>query len=129
MGGTLADALKTLSNAERRGRRQVLLRPVSKVVVRYLQLMQKHGYIADFTLVDDHRGNKIVVNLNGRLNKVGVISPRYNVPLESIESWVNNILPSRQFGFLVITTSDGPYHGPRGGPSQAHWWKASWLLL
>lgn len=107
--GTLADALKTLSNAERRGARQVLLRPVSKVVVKYLQLMQKHGYINDFTLVDDHRGGKIVVNLNGRLNKVGVISPRYNVSLESIEQWVNNILPSRQFGFLVITTSDGPH--------------------
>ena len=105
--GTLADALKCISNAERRGRRQVLLRPVSKVVVKYLRLMQKNGYIADFTVVDDHRGNKIVVSLNGRLNKVGVISPRYNVPVDSLETWVNNILPSRQFGRLVLTTSDG----------------------
>jgi small subunit ribosomal protein S15Ae len=39
--------------------------------------MMKHGYIGEFEIVDDHRGGKIVVNLTGRLNKCGVISPRF----------------------------------------------------
>jgi ribosomal protein S8 len=39
--------------------------------------MMKHGYIGEFEVVDDHRAGKIVVNLTGRLNKCGVISPRY----------------------------------------------------
>merc|ERR1719383_1345545 len=75
----LADALNTIAKAEKRGKRQVLLRPASK----------------------------IVVNLTGRLNKCGVVSPRFDVAIHDIEKWTTNLLPSRQFGFVVLTTSGG----------------------
>jgi small subunit ribosomal protein S15Ae len=65
------------------------------------------GYIGDFEYVDDHRSGKIVVQLNGRLNKVGVISPRFNIRIDDIEKWVTNLLPSRQFGYIILTTSAG----------------------
>ncbi|CAG8500523.1 6555_t:CDS:2 [Ambispora leptoticha] len=103
----LNDALTNIVNAEKRGKRQVLIRPSSKVVVKFLLVMQKHGYIGEFEEIDDHRSGKIVIQLNGRLNKCGVISPRFNIKLEDVEKWVNNLLPSRQFGFLVLTTSSG----------------------
>ena len=41
------------------------------------------------------------------LNKTGVISPRYNVRLGDLEKWVVKLLPSRQFGYIVLTTSAG----------------------
>lgn len=103
----LGDALKTLSNAEKRGKRQVLLRPSSKVIIKFLQVMQSHGYIGEFEFVDDHRAGKIGVNLIGRLNKCGVISPRFDVSVNDIEKWVTNLLPSRQFGYIVLSTSYG----------------------
>ncbi|KAL5473117.1 hypothetical protein EMCRGX_G027563 [Ephydatia muelleri] len=90
-----------------KGKRQVLLRPSSKVVVKFLTVMMRHGYINEFEIVDDHRSGKIVVFLNGRLNKCGVISPRFDVPIGDIDKWAGNLLPSRQFGFLVFTTSSG----------------------
>ena len=103
----LADALKSIINAEKKGKRQVMIRPASKVVIKFLKLMQKHGYIGEFEMIDDHRSNKIVVELLGRINKCGVISPRFDIPLTKLEQLTSNILPSRQFGHVVLTTTFG----------------------
>ena len=65
------------------------------------------GYIGEFEIVDDHRSGKIVVELIGRINKCGVISPRFDVCHNEIEQWVVNLLPARQFGHIILTTSYG----------------------
>lgn len=92
---------------EKAGNRQVMIRISSKVVVKFLQTMQKYGYIGDFEIIDDHRSGKIVVELIGRINKCGVISPRFDVCHSDIEQWVVNLLPARQFGHIILTTSLG----------------------
>jgi len=103
----LADALKSIVNAEKRGRRQVMIRPSSKVVIKFLQTMQRRGYIGEFELIDDHRSGKIVVELLGRINKCAVVSPRYDVEVKDIEQLTADLLPSRQFGHIVLTTTYG----------------------
>merc|ERR1711959_553731 len=101
------DALKNIVNAEKAGKRQVMLRPISKVLVKFLRCMQKHGYINEFEIIDDARSGKIVVELNGRLKKCGVISPRFDLTLSKFENFVTSVLPSRQFGYVVLTTNQG----------------------
>ena len=103
----MADALKSILNAERAGKRQVLIRPCSKIVIRFLKLMQKRNYIGDFEVIDDRRGGKVVVELLGRINKCGVISPRFDIGVDEYEQMIANLLPSRQFGYLVLTTNIG----------------------
>jgi ribosomal protein S8 len=39
----LNDALRNMTNAEKRGKRQVMIRPSSKVVIKFLSVMMKHG--------------------------------------------------------------------------------------
>jgi small subunit ribosomal protein S15Ae len=65
------------------------------------------GYIGEFELIDDKRSGKIVVQLIGRINKAGVISPRFDLALSDMEKWTSYLLPSGQFGHLVLTTSYG----------------------
>lgn len=51
-----------------------------------------------------------MVELNGRLNKCGVISPRFDVGVSDIEPWTARLLPSRQVCKYVINPKDSSFH-------------------
>ena len=48
----LNDALVSICNAEKRGKRQVLLRPSSKVIIRFLVVVMKKGELVKQQLVN-----------------------------------------------------------------------------
>ncbi|KAI5186723.1 small subunit ribosomal protein S15Ae [Nematocida homosporus] len=103
----LTAALKTINNANIKGQKEVLIRAPNKVVRSFLEYMQLKGYISEIEYVNDHRKGKAILTLNGRLNKCGSICPRFDVPLDKLEQWSSRLLPARQFGHVVITTSKG----------------------
>ena len=57
----------------------MLIRLCSKVIIRFLTVMMKHAYISAFEITDDHRAEKVVVNLTGRLSKCGGMGPIFDV--------------------------------------------------
>mmetsp|Transcript_17470 Transcript_17470/g.39559 ORF Transcript_17470/g.39559 Transcript_17470/m.39559 type:complete len:131 (-) Transcript_17470:287-679(-) len=103
----LANALKAISNAEKIGKNEVLIKKISSVLLKFLKIMQKKGYIGKIIRIEDHRCGKIIVQLIGRINKCRVISPRFDIKLNNFETWINKVLPSRQYGFIVLSTSMG----------------------
>ncbi|UQC82034.1 40S ribosomal protein S22 [Colletotrichum lupini] len=61
--GVLSDASKTISDAKKQSKCQVVLRPPSKGNVNLLQPTQQNVYVSDFDEIEDNRGGKIASRL------------------------------------------------------------------
>lgn len=107
MSASLANMCKAINNASREGKRQVLLRISTKDMRYFLLQMLKYGYISGFSYITDKRKGKSIIDLNGRLNKCGAICPKYRVKLSGVEGFTSKLLPARQFGHVVFSTSKG----------------------
>lgn len=106
----LANALTTLYNNEVRRKKQAIIMPASKLIINVLRVLQKEGYIGEFEYIDDGRAGKITVQLLGRINKCGPITPRYPLTykdLLTLPDYVRKYLPSKEIGILIISTSKG----------------------
>jgi small subunit ribosomal protein S8 len=103
----LANALSTIKNAEVIGKSACIVRPASKNIGNVLKVMQDLGYIGDFEFIDDGKAGIYNVTLVGRINKCGAIKPRYSVGTGSFERWEKQFLPAKNFGALILTTSNG----------------------
>lgn len=107
MTDTIANGMTTLMNNEMRLKRECVIKPASKLLGRVLRVMQLNGYIGEFEFIDDGRTGKFKVQLLGRINKCGVIRPRFPVRADEFETWETDFLPSRDMGILVVSTSKG----------------------
>lgn len=107
---TLANAITTIMNAEARAKREALIIPASKLIIEVLRVMQREGYVGEIEYIDDGRQGKIKVQLLGRINRAGVIKPRYSVKVRELTRmppWLRKYLPSREIGILILSTPKG----------------------
>ena len=70
----------------------------------------KHGCTGEFEISNVHRAGKIVVNLTGKLNKRGVISPGLDVQLKDLGKCQNHLLASHSLVWLCTANLSG-HHG------------------
>jgi|SRR3989344_975646 len=103
----LNNALSKMMNAERIGRDKCIILVSSKITKDVLTIMKNNGYIGDFKEIEDGKGGKIIVNLIGKINKVGVIKPRFSVKINQYEKYEKRFMPAKDFGFIVVSTSKG----------------------
>lgn len=102
----LADALSAIKNAERVGKKEVIVK-ASKMIREILKIMQKHGYIGKYEFIFDGRGGKYRIELKGKIIDTNVISPRFSVKVDEFEKWEKRKLPARGVGLLILTTPKG----------------------
>jgi small subunit ribosomal protein S8 len=103
----IADAMTAIKNASDTGKAACIVEPAGKLLGSMLRIMQEAGYIGGFEYIDDNRGGQFRVQLNGRINRCGAITPRFNVKVAEMENWESQFLPGKNFGMLIISTSRG----------------------
>ena len=103
----LANLFASLQNAEMRNKKECTVIPASGLASEVLGVLQKRRYIGEFEYVDDGVGGKLRVQLLGRINKCGVISPRFPVRSKKLVDWEHRYLPARGVGTLIVSTPKG----------------------
>ena len=103
----LPNLFSTIYNNEIRNKKECLIIPTSKLASEVLRTMQKHKYIGEFEFIDDGLFGKLRVQLLGRINKCGVISPRFAVRKDGFSNWERRRLPAVGVGILIVSTPAG----------------------
>ena len=103
----LAAALAKISNAEKVGKKEVLLRPASKLLRQILTIMNEHNYLGVFEEIQEGSNIVIKVNLLGNINKCNVIKPRFSTKQNTFPKWEKRYLPAKDFGVIVVSTPLG----------------------
>ena len=103
----LANALSLMKNAEMRGKGSCMIEPSSKLIGGVLNLLKEKGYIGEFEFIEDGKAGVFKVKLLGNINNCGVIKPRYPIKREDLDKWESRYLPARDFGLLILTTTQG----------------------
>ena len=107
MHDLINDAVANIKNHERVGKHECVVKPTSKLLINILRVFQKDGYVGEFELMNDNRGGRIRIELTKTINDCGVIKPRYSVNHKDFVKWEARFLPAKDFGVLIVTTSQG----------------------
>jgi ribosomal protein S8 len=97
----IPDALNQIMNAKKIEKKEVVITRNSKLLIKIFEIMKKYDYI-DFKQEE----GKVIVEIK-KLNECKAIKPRFYVSVSKIDKYMRRYLPSRNFGFIIISTSKG----------------------
>ncbi len=103
----LSNLFSTVYNNEMRNKKECLVIPASRLASEVLRTMQRHKYIGEFEFIDDGLSGKLRIQLLGRVNKCGVISPRFSVRKDEFTRWETQYLPAFGAGILILSSPEG----------------------
>ena len=107
LNDSLANALSKIMNNEKIGKNICIIKPISKTIKNILKLMNEKQYIGTYQETEDGKGGFITIDLLGKINKCGVIKPRYPVKKDGYEKFEKRYLPAKDFGVIFVSTTKG----------------------
>lgn len=107
LNDALAATLSKVMNAEKVGKREVLVKSSSKLIKNVLTIFNEHKYLGLFEESEDRQNIALKINLLGNINRCGVIKPRFSTKQNNFEKWEKRYLPAKGYGILVVSTSLG----------------------
>lgn len=103
----LAGTLNNIWNAEKVGKNRCIVKPVSKVNKKILDILTDNQYLGEVKVIEDGKGGIFDISLIGKINKCQVIKPRFSVTMKDYSKFEKRYLPAKDFGLLIISTSQG----------------------
>ncbi|UCD04266.1 MAG: 30S ribosomal protein S8 [Candidatus Woesearchaeota archaeon] len=103
----LANILSSIKNAERAGKYEVTVRPISSVVKKILGILKELNYINDVEFTDNRKGGEAKIKLTGKINDIGEVTPNFYVGVRNLRKFEKRYLPAEGFGNLILTTPKG----------------------
>lgn len=103
----ISDAISKIKNAEKAGKNQVIIKPISNLLLKILDLLKEKGYVGSYEIHQDSKGNFIVLNLIHSINDISTIKPRFPVKVDDYEKFEKRYLPAKDFGIIIVSTDKG----------------------
>lgn len=107
LNDTLSNAMSKIMNAERIGKTEITIKPISSLIKSVLIVLQDNLYVGESKETVDSKGNSIKLNLLGNINKCGAIKPRFSTTKEKFDMFEKRYLPAKDFGVLIVSTPKG----------------------
>ncbi len=96
-----ADCLNMIMNARKAGKKELEVSRISSFLINVLEIARKNDYL-------DFKKDKLRLKIQIKnLNNCRAVKPRFNVSGKEIEKYMRRYLPARNFGILLISTSQG----------------------
>jgi small subunit ribosomal protein S8 len=100
----VSDALCKIMNAKNSNKKEIFISNYSEFLIEVLKLAKQNGYIENYSLDAIDKKIKIIL---GKLNECSAIKPRFEVQAKEIDKYIRRYLPARNFGIIIISTSQG----------------------
>ena len=107
LNDALSNVMSKILHYELTGKRQLSVYPSSKVIKKVLDIMNNNNYLGQYNSITTTRGEMLNLNLLGKINKCGVIKPRFNVKKNEFEKFEKRFLPAKNFGIILVSTNKG----------------------